>query len=332
MHTISYEVTQIESIEFLGEYEDDVYDVGMVDTPHTFFANGILVHNSSFVSAVPVIKSMEEKLGKQLSFDEKANLTFKTALAIENYINDSFTEYAQKYHNVTEHFLTIKQEYVATAGFWVAKKRYAQKIVMEKGVSIDNMTGGKKKWKLDVKGMDVVRSNFPKAFREFMSGMLISILDGEPKETLDAAIKKLRDEIESKPLLDIMLPTGVKEISKFGFDKSNPFLRFKGTPAHVKSALNYNALLLHYNLIGTAPITDGTKIKWSKLKTNPLNLESLAITGINDPKEIVDYLTKYVDKEAIFISALENKLQDFYNALGFGPVTTNENLEDFFTF
>ena len=47
------------------------------------------------------------------------------------------------------------------------------------------MTNGAKEWKLDVKGMDVVRSNFPKAFREFMSGVLIDILNISEKKKID---------------------------------------------------------------------------------------------------------------------------------------------------
>ena len=288
--------------------------------------------DSSFVSAIPVIEYMENKLGNKMSYDEKANATFKTAMAVEKYINDSFTEYTIHHHNTNDHVLNIKQEYVAEAGFWIAKKRYAQKIVMEKGVSIEAMTKGKKKWKLDVKGMDVVRSNFPKAFREFMSNMLVNILDGESKNFLDDKVLKFREAIKTSNILDIMLPTGIKELSKYGFDTKNPFVRYKGTTAHAKAALNYNALLIKNNIISKQPISDGTKIKWAYLKANPMNLESIALTGFEDPKEIVDYVEQYIDRERIFESALENKLQAFYDAMNYGAVPVNNNLGDFFGF
>ena len=39
--------------------------------------------------------------------------------------------------------------------------------------------------KLDVKGLDVVRSSFPKAFQEQMSGMLKDILMGKDNDYVD---------------------------------------------------------------------------------------------------------------------------------------------------
>jgi len=288
--------------------------------------------DSSFASAMPVIKSMQAKLGRELTYDEKASTTFKTATAVESAINNGFTSYSTKYFNAPEHVLVIKQEYVSSAAFWQAKKRYAMKIVMEKGVSISDMSKGKKEWKLDVKGMDSVRSNFPKAFREFLANLLIDILDGTPKSVLDAKILALKDNMMSMPILDIMFPTGMKELSKYEFDEKNPFQRGKGTTAHAKAALSYNALMLKYNIIQTPHIMDGDKIKWAWLKSNPFSLESLALKGVEDPKEIVNIVEQYIDRESIFESALTKKLQALYDSLGFGMVPENNNIEEFFSF
>ena len=77
------------------------------------------------------------------------------------------------------------------------------------------MTNGAKEWKLDVKGMDVVRSNFPKAFREFMSGILIDILNISPQKKIDDKVLAFREDMKTKPMFDIMFPTGVKELKKY---------------------------------------------------------------------------------------------------------------------
>jgi hypothetical protein len=69
------------------------------------------------------------------------------------------------------------------------------------------------------------------------------------------------------------------------------------------------------------------------LKSNPLNLESLALLGFEDPEPIVDIVEQYIDRDAIFESALENKLQDFYSSLQYGLIPKAENnLQDFFSF
>ena len=290
--------------------------------------------DSNYFSAKPIIDMMEKKFGRTLNKEEKTDITFKTSQVVEKYINDSFDEYAKHVHNSDEHFFSIKQEYVSESGLWIAKKRYAQKIITEKGVSIAQLTSGKKEWKLDVKGMDVVRSNFPKAFREFMSGILIDILNIEPKDVIDTKILNFREGMKTKPMLDIMFPTGVKELSKYQTGASNNMFtdRVKGTPVHAKSALNYNDLLVYYNIDSVPAISDGDKIKWTYLKSNPLGLETLAVKGFEDPIEIIKFIEQYIDYERIFEASLENKLGDFYNALRWGAIPTNGVINEFFSF
>ena len=290
--------------------------------------------DSNYFSAKPIIDMMEKKLGKTFSKQEKTDITFKTSQVVEKYINDAFDHYAKWVHNSDKHFLSIKQEYVSESGLWIAKKRYAQKIITEKGVYISQLTNGKQEWKLDVKGMDVVRSSFPKAFREFMSGILIDILNLQPKDTVDTKVLEFREGMKTKPLFDVMFPTGVKELSKYQIaGTGNMFSdRMKGTPVHVKSALNYNDLLIYYKINSMPPIGDGEKIKWTYLKPNPLGLDTLACKGFEDPTEIIKFIQEYIDYERIFEASLENKLSDFYNALKWGAIPTNGVINDFFTF
>ena len=290
--------------------------------------------DSSFFSALPIIELMERKFNKKFSDSEKADITFKTSQAVEEYINQSWDDFAKLHFNVNSHHFKIKQEYVASAGFWIARKRYAQLIISEKGVSIHTKTKGKSEWKLDVKGMDVVRSDFPKKFREVMSKILIKILQQSPKEVIDDIIIDLRENLKNYPILDIMFPTGVKEVSKWVIkkDKNQKFSTIlKGTPIHVKSALYYNDLLDYYES-NTPKISDGDKIKWTYLRQNTLGLKTCALKGFEDPEEIVKFIVDHIDYEHIFESALENKLSDFYNALNYGAVPKNKNLENFFSF
>ena len=167
-----------------------------------------------------------------------------------------------------------------------------------------------------------------------MSGILIDILNVEPRDVIDTKILNFREGMKTKPLLDIMFPTGVKEISKFTISGTGNMFseRMKGTPVHVKSALNYNDLLVYYKIDSISPIGDGEKIKWTYLKNNPLGLETLAVKGFEDPIEIIKFIEQYIDYERIFEASLENKLGDFYNALRWGVIPTNGVINNFFTF
>jgi DNA polymerase elongation subunit (family B) len=291
--------------------------------------------DSNYFSAKPIIDLMESKLGKQLTREEKIDITYKTSQVVEKYINDSWDGFCKHFLNSDTHFLNIKQEYVSESGLWIAKKRYAQKIITEKGVLISQMTNGAKEWKLDVKGMDVVRSNFPKAFREFMSGILIDILNISEKKKIDDKVLAFREDMKQKPMFDIMFPTGVKELKKYKTKKEKGQMfgdRVKGTPVHAKSALNYNDLMDYYKITASQPILDGEKIKWTYLKQNPFGIESCAVKGFEDPEEILKFITQYIDYEKIFTASLENKLGDFYSALNWGAIPKNDNMADFFSF
>ena len=97
---------------------------------------------------------------------------------VQDYLNDFYDILAKKVFNVDKdnHRFEIKKEYVSKAGIWIAKKRYAQWIISDNGVPCD---------RLDVKGLDVVRSSYPAAFRKFMSEILIEILRGDTEEQLN---------------------------------------------------------------------------------------------------------------------------------------------------
>ena len=67
---MDYIFEDIEVCECIGYFEDEyVYDIEMDDETHTFIANDILVHNSSYVNLGPVvdcIPGLREKGDKEI--------------------------------------------------------------------------------------------------------------------------------------------------------------------------------------------------------------------------------------------------------------------------
>jgi len=290
--------------------------------------------DSCFLSAMPLIRKLQKAQGKIFTKEECAGMTFKLAVACESFINSTFDEFSLLAFNCKEHHFLTKQEYVSETAMWIAKKRYAQKIISEKGTSISQITNGKKEYKLDVKGLDVVRSSFPKAFRGFMSGILVDILNKAEKQEIVDKIFELKDSMPDLEIYDIMVTSGIKELSKYPCKKTGSIFktRPKGMTAHAKSAANFNDLLEHFKVNYMAPIKDGDKIKWTYLKPNQLGIETCALTGYNDPLEILSIVKENVDYNGIFESSLKNKLDDFFSALGWGSVPNNNNTKKFFEF
>ena len=105
----------------------------------------------------------------------------------------------------------------------------------------------------------------------------------------------------------------------------------KGAPVHVKSALYYNDLLKYFKVGNTyEPIRNSEKIKWVYLKQNPLGIETVAFKGYEDPKEILDFIEKYIDHNRIFEGALKKKIDMFYDSMKWTLIDKENTLEKFF--
>ena len=108
----------------------------------------------------------------------------------------------------------------------------------------------------------------------------------------------------------------------------------KGIPAHVKASISYNDLITYFNKQHKGKIRSGDKIKWVYLKNNPYGIESCALKGYDDPKQIIQFVEQYVNYEKIFKSELQNKLEAFYGALKWGglPQKNAKLINKFFEF
>jgi len=278
--------------------------------------------DSTFMSSVPIIKKLYPNVDLNNN-EEMIKHTIKVASKTQDYINSSYDIYAHKFLNLSTHKFLIKQENVAKSGFWLTKKRYAQLIVNEEGVMIE---------KLDVKGMDVVRSDFSIAFRDFMTQILTDILNDFEKDHITTKIIEFKKSLSETNIIEIMAGSAVKKISDYDDDERPHFRTYKGTPIHVKAGLMYNDLLKYLKDNSTQQIMNGDKIKWVYLKKNPLNIEVLALKGYNDPQKILNFIGKFIDYETTFERRILNKLQSYYDALDWGKIILNEYASQFFEF
>ena len=280
--------------------------------------------DSVFYQAAPLVKARNPEIDEN-DDTQMIPAILSVAKEVQDHINMVYDSMSKKMFNVSNHRFDIKQETIAKGGFWVSKKRYAQWIINDNTVNCD---------KLDVKGLDVKRSSFPTYFKEVMSTVLMDILKDEDKGILDDKILKYKDGMHTINFIDIAKNSAVKDMSKYIF-KNQAIGQFKkGTPAHVKAAITYNQLLKYYNApFKYEPMKDGDKIKWVYLKNNPLGLQTVGLTGYNDPKEILDLVEQYIDYDLIWEKELDNKLDDFYNAMNWDKPNPNLALaSQFFSF
>ena len=165
---------------------------------------------------------------------------------LQDYLNDFYDILSEKVFNVDKdvHRLEIKKEYVAKWDCGLQRKRYYQWIISDNGVPVD---------KLDVKGLDVKRSSFPKAFQECMGTVLIDILKGKSEEEISDYVLDFKKKMINRPISEIAQELVVKNLKKYlPKGKRERFSIMKGTPYHVKAksftTIVYNTLTLLSNM------------------------------------------------------------------------------------
>ena len=244
---------------------------------------------------------------------------------VQEFLNNSYNYFAKKFCNIDEHVFDIKQEVIAKSGLFITKKRYGLRIINDAGRKVN---------KIHVKGLDTIRSNFAVAMKDLLQNVLDDILADVPKEKIDERISVFKRNMTSLHYDVLANPIGVKGIGKYQVkDIESAFSSYKkGTPVHVKSAINYNDMLHHFGIRDHETIKDGDKIKWAYLKGNPYGFDTIALRGYDDPPEVVEFVNMYIDRDKMFQSDLQGKIDDFYAAMNWGKLPENNAVNKFFSF
>jgi len=263
--------------------------------------------DSAYLDAKPLIADIET-----MSDYEIAIKTQEISNEVTEFINKATIWFAKNCFNSNNNRLIFNQEKISKRAFWgQAKKRYAQ-------LSVEPLSDGTLKEKVDVKGFDLVRSSFPKIFRNVQKDLVLDILHDIPVSELNQKVRAFKKEYKNSPIFDIMLPSSVKEISKYKD-------AIKGTPIHVKSAQNYNKLLSLHKIESIPPIDDGDKIVYAYMQQNPFGFETMALKGQGeDPEPLVEFVERFIDRERVFQSTFISKLDTIWHDLGWGKVEQQE--------
>jgi len=279
--------------------------------------------DSVFYSATPLVKKRFPNLNIK-DEDKMSKAILKIADEVQSYLNNGYDYFAKKFCNLDKHRFDIKQEVIAKSGIFVTKKRYGLKIINDNGKKVDKMM---------VKGLDTVRSSFPTAMKEMLSKLLEDMMMNVPQKELDKFILNFKDSMKLMDFKKISIPTSVKGITKYSMKGGALFQGFKlGTPIHVKSALYYNDFLKYHKIpVRYSEIFNGEKIRWVYLKQNPLNLDTIAYKGHEDPPQILNFIRKYINPEKLYKQVLHKKIMMLYEALGWDePTDSSKTLERFF--
>ena len=200
-------------------------------------------------------------------------------------------------------------------------------ITNKEGVAVDE---------LDMKGLELMKSNMNKRFKKFGEQFIKDILFGKPKTEIDQTIIDFYKLVKTLDPKELGKPTGVKQIASYvtSARAGEMFSAFKlKAPSNTKAAVRYNDLLKFRKLDKQyESIIEGDKIFIINLKANPYKLETIGLPNAKVPEDIEKFVKQYIDVDEIFESLLLNKLKELYKDLKWEFPPLNANVNKFFAF
>jgi len=261
--------------------------------------------------------------------DDKDKYILEMATEIQDEANANLNTMCKDLFNIdpSNHYFQLKQEVIATGILVTGKRRYAMYVTNKEGVVVDE---------LDMKGLELMKSNMNKLFKKFGENFIKDILFGKSKSELDSLIINFYKSLKTIEPKELGKPTGVKQIASY---RNAPragemFSTFKlKAPSNTKAAVRYNDLLKFKRLDKQyESIIEGDKIFIINLKANPYKLETIGLPNAKIPDEIEKFVKTYIDIDEIFESLLLNKLKELYKDLKWDFPPLNANVTKFFAF
>ena len=200
---------------------------------------------------------------------------------LEKLINGSFNEFVLKFKKDTKHFFRIECEKIfSTIVFTGVKKKYVGKLCYKKGQKVDE---------LFYRGIELVKRDTPKVFKEYLKTVVTKILNNEND------ILSYTESFKSKVQKDYKLRDIVvyKSVSK-NLDEYT-----KTLPQHIKAAQYSNAHL-------------GTKFsRGDSIGMVFVKHKDVSVIGIDDEIEELPQEYRRIDWEKYFDLFVDGRLEMF---------------------
>ena len=299
---------EIESCEMIGDFTNEyVYDIELGDETHTFIGNDMLVHNSTYISFEPVIKSCDWK-GNPVEF-----ILQLKKIRLNPYFKQRFGEYAKRFNTVD--IQNLELEKISYNALMMAKKKYILDIAWkDPGVEYQAQE------KIASTGVEIVQSSTPKFARKVLKELIKYLFQKGKSLNYADAVKKLKEYKQQfilQPPDDISKGMGIGEYEKYCLEDKNKITLAEKCPINIRAAAVFNHQLQKskwkgkYNLIKT-----GDKIKFYYTKTDE------GIFGFlpgNFPHEFAPE----IDYNQQFEKSIVDPFNRFIEALGYSPVPGN---------
>lgn len=271
--------------------------------------------DSIYLNMGPLI---EKKYGPG-DLEEKTAITNLLDMTVRNkiepYIDECYRELAKRV-NATKQKMKMNRESIADVGIWTGKKRYVLNILDKEGTRF-------KEPKIEIKGIDSVRSSTPASCREAIKD-LIKIVIYKTEDDAQKFIELFKNRFKTLPFDEVAFPRGIKGMDKY-YDPE--FICGKHTPIQIRGALVYNLMLEEKGITNFQPLYDGDKAKFCYLIT-PNNVRSYVITVPHALPQVLKLEDK-IDYDKQFEVAFLNPITKIMDAIGWRVEPEGNTLDAF---
>jgi DNA polymerase elongation subunit (family B) len=220
------------------------------------------------------------------------------------------------------------REIVAESGLYITKKRYAALIYDDEGErkDVDGKPG-----KVKAMGLDLKRSDTPVFMQDFLSEILMMVLQEKSETEILERISEFRTEFKLRPGYEKGSPKRANRIGDYMRKEQREGKA--NMPGHVRASINWNTLKRMNGDKYSQEIVDGMKVIVCKLKTNPLGYTSVAYP--TDELRLPDWFKELpFDNDAMEETIIDNKLGNLIGVLNYDIASTLQkntfnNLFDF---
>lgn len=233
-------------------------------------------------------------------------------------LNKEINEWASKEFNSIDSRYFFKREKICDVVLLQKKKFYILHILDKEGVKTN---------KFEYKGIEVAKSILSKPVKNLIKEVIESAIISKNRKAANKIFQEGYEKFNQMSPEDISLRKNVNNYEKYNnlIDDRKQF--GKGTPNHVKAAINYNNLIEKLKLTDRyAKINSGEKIKVMYCLKNALNYANIAFTN-EFPKEFSAYIKP--DYRTMFDKNVTPVISRVFSIVGWPtPVVGSEQLTD----
>lgn len=271
--------------------------------------------DSTLFSAYPTFKS-EVDSGK-IVWNRDTTIDIYNSIGDE--VNATFTGFMMEaFHcpKIRAEVIKAGREIVGTKGLFITKKRYAILYYDKDNKRYDS---AEKPGKLKAMGLDLKRADTPEYMQNFLETILMKILTDHQEDEVLNMITEFRRGFNEKPGWQKGTPKRVNNLAKYrALVESGAKVTI---PGHVMASLNWNTLRRMNGDRYSLEITDGMKVIFCKIRTNPMGYTSVAypIDELKLPKWFQDLP---FDHEAMETTIIGNKIDNLIGVLNWDVKST----------